>query len=255
MKAFLWIIALVVLLIAGIGVYVVMNSGSLLEQAMETYGSRYLDAPVEVDSVTVSLSDRSAGISGLSIGNPSGFAGGDAFRLGDISVTLDTSQMSSELIVLKDVTVDGAQVAAVAQGQKTNLKQLMDNLNRNIGAAEQAEETGVQSEVKLIIDRFSFTNARASVDSDVLGAAEVTIPDIRLSDIGRQSNGATVGQALKQILEPIYRAVTREMVKQGVDLEGAREDLERNVREKAREKLGSGLDSLTDRLRPREDEQ
>lgn len=253
MKAVLWIIAFVVLLVAGVGVYVVLNSGSLLERAIETYGSRYLEVPVEVDAVSVSLAERSAGINGLSVGNPRGFSGQDAFRLGSISVTLDTSQMSSELIVLNDVSIDGAEVTALATGQKTNLQQIMDNLDRNVAAGERAEETGVQSEVKLIIDRFSFTNARASVDSDVLGQAEVTIPDIRLTDIGRRSNGATVGEVLKQVLEPIYRAVTREMVRQGVDLEGAREDLERNIREKAEEKLGSGLESLTDRLRSRDD--
>jgi hypothetical protein len=252
MKVLGWIIGLVLLLIVGIGVYVVMNSGALLERAIETYGSRYLQAPVTVSGVNVSLADGSAGISGLEIGNPEGFSGPPAFRLTDISVALDTGQLSSELVVLKSVTVDGAQVAALVQGRDTNLQKLMDNLNQEIGASEQAEETGTESEVKLIIDRFSFTNASASVDSDLLGKGQVDIPDVNLTDIGRKTDGATVGEALKQILEPIYRAVSRKMVEEGVDLEGARDKLERNLRDKASEKLGGQLDSLTGKLRPKE---
>jgi hypothetical protein len=249
MKALGWIIGLVVLLIVGIGVYVVMNSGALLKQAIEGYGTDYLGAPVTVDTVNVSLTEGSAGLDELVIGNPADYSGPAAFRLGRISATLDTSQISSELVVLKDVTIDGAEVNVLAKGQKTNLQALMDHLNREIGATDAAEETGTSSEVRLIIDRFSFTNAKASVDSDVLGQAEVTVPDIRLSDIGRQSNGATVGQALKQILDPIVRAVTRRMIEQGVDLEGARERLEEDLREKATDKIGEGLENLTNRLR------
>jgi len=249
MKALGWIIGLVVLLIAGIGVYVVLNSGALLERAIETYGTRYLGAPVSVGGVNVAITEGSAGIDELVIDNPSEFSGPAAFRLGNISATLDTQQISSELVVLKNVSIDGAEINLLAEGRNTNLKALMDHLDREIGATDQAEDTGTASEVKLIIDRFSFTNATASVDSDVLGQASVTLPDINLSDIGRQSNGATVGQALKQILDPIVRAVTRRMVEQGVDLEGAKERLEQNLRDQAGEKLSEGLDSLTNKLR------
>lgn len=254
MKVIGWIIGIVALLLVAVGVYVVLNSGALLERAMESYGSRYLGAPVAVDEVTVSLAEGTSTINGLEVGNPSGFSGPPAFQLGSVSVTLDPQQTSSELIVLKSVTIDGAQVAALAKGSETNLKRLMDHLNAEIGASERAEETGVQSEVKLIIDRFAFTNAHASVASDLLGEAAIDLPDVYLNDIGRQSGGATVGEVLKQVLQPIYQAVTREMVRRGVDLEGTRERLEEDLRERAGKKLGDTLDSLTNKLR-RDDEQ
>lgn len=252
MKALGWIIALVVLVIVGVGVYVVMNSGALLERAIERYGTAYLGAPVSVSSVDVAVTEGTAGINGLVVANPAGFSGPPAFRLGNISTTLDTGQISSELVVLKNVSIDAAEVNLLARGKDTNLKALMDHLNAEIGATDQAEETGVESQVRLIIDRFSFTNAKASVSSDVLGDATVDIPDIQLSDIGRQSNGATVGEVLEQVLTPIYRAVTREMVEQGIDLEGAREELEQNLREKAGDELQQGLENLTNKLRGNE---
>lgn len=248
MKAVMWIIGVVALVLIAVGVFVVMNSGALLERAMEGYGTRYLGAPVEVEGVDVSLGEGAVTIAGLTIANPEGFDGPPAFQLERITADLATDQISSELVVLEEVTVDGARVAALVQGTRMNLKQIMDHLNARIAANQQAEETGVASEVKLIIDRFSFTNGRASVESDLAGQAAIDIPPIEVTDIGRQSNGATVGQVLKQILEPIYRAVTRAMVNQGIDVEGAKERLEQNVREKVGDRIGGGLKSLTDRL-------
>jgi hypothetical protein len=245
MKALGWIVGIVVLLLVAVGVYVVVNSGALVERAIEDYGSRYLGAPVSVGGVDVSLSEGAAGIRSLEVGNPDPYSGPPAFRLASIAVTVDPAQISSELIVLKEVTIDGAQVAAQVRGKDTNLQQLMDNLHASTGSSARAEETGVQSEVKLIIERFSFTNATASVDSDLLGGSTIDIPDIQLTDIGRQTNGATIGQVLEQVMQPIVRAVTRELINRGVDVEGAREQIEQRVRDR----IGSGLDGLTDRLR------
>jgi hypothetical protein len=245
MRALGWIVGIVVLLLVAVGVYVVMNSSALLGRAIETHGSRYLGAPVSVGGVDVSLREGSAGIRSLEVGNPPPFSGPPAFRLGGIAVTIDSAQVSSELIVLTNVTVDGAQVAALVRGRESNLQRLMDNLEANTRAAARAEQTGVQSEVKLIIDRFSFTNASASVDSDLFGGTAVDIPDVHLTDIGRQANGATIGQVLQQVMQPIVRAVTREMVDRGVDLEGVRDRAEQDLRER----VGTGLDGLRDRLR------
>lgn len=243
MKVLAWIVGLVLLLIVGLGVYLVMNSGALLERAMETYGTRYLGAPVEVGGVDVSLAEGSVRIADLEIGNPAGFSGPPAFRLASIEVALNSEETTGELVVLDRVLVDGADVTALVKGRDSNLQKLMDNLNAQLGAEEEVPPEDEEA-MKLIIDRFSFTGAHASVNSDVLGAAEVDIPDIMLEGIGRKTNGATVGEALKQVLEPVIRAVTRAMAERGIDVQGAREAAEKRLRDKASEKLGRGLDAL-----------
>lgn len=256
MKALGWIIGLLALLIVAFGLFLVMGSGALLERAIESYGSDYLGAPVEVADAEVSLTEGVAGIDGLVINNPAGFSGPPAFRLNEIRMTLNTEELSSEIIALREVTIDGASVSALLKGRQSNLQTLMDHLNEQLGPAE--EEPVEESEVKLIIDRFDFTNARATVSSDVLGESAMDIPDVHLTDIGRKSNGATVGEVLKQVLEPIVRSVTRQMIEQGIDLDGARErlegardQLEQNVRERADDALGGRLGGLRDTIRSR----
>lgn len=255
MRALGWIIGLLALLIIAIGIFLVTGSGALLESAIERYGSQYLGAPVEVAKAEVSISDQTAAVRGLVIQNPSGFEGPPAFRLGNVAMRLNMDQTSSEVIALHEVVIDGAEVAALVRGRKSNLQALMDHLNEQLGPEE---ETTDESEVKLIIDRLDFTNAKASVESDVLGQAAVDIPDVHLTDVGRASNGATVAEVLKQVLDPIVRSVTRALVERGVNLEGVRERLEgererleENLRERAGDALPGGLDRLRDTLRPR----
>lgn len=247
MKALAWIVGLVVLVCTGIVIYLVTNSGQLLERAIETYGGRYLGAPVEVSGLDVSLAEGAVSIDGLEVGNPPGFSGPPAFRLANISVALNADQTSAELIVLKRVSIDGAEVSAQVVGRESNLQKLMDNVERQIGEPG-PEEDAAEGEVKLIIDDFSFTGAKVQADSDLLGSAAVSIADVHLSGVGRQSNGATVGEVLAQVLKPVYKSVTRELVARGVDLEGARDKVEQRLRDQAERKLGSGLDALRDAI-------
>jgi len=252
MKIIGWILGFVVLALVAVGVFVFLKSEDLVGDAIGKYGSQYLETDVSVSQVNLSLSEGSAEILGLEIGNPRGFGGGNAFSLAQIKVVLEAQQISPDLIVLETVIVDGAEIGAVVRGKDTNIQALQNNLDRNVGTAESApaeEEVGP----KLIIDRFRFTNATASVDSDLAGQMDLRIPDIKLQDIGRATNGATIGAALEQVLTPIIRAVTEEMLNRGLDVEAVRAQVEEDVRDKVSEKLGNGLKGLMDKLdRPKE---
>jgi hypothetical protein len=164
-------------------------------------------------------------------------------KLGEMKVVLDPSEISETLVVLKQVLIDGAEVAAIAKGQRTNFQQLMDNLQANTGATNETASAGEdESEMKFIIDRFDFTNAKASLASDVLGDLDLVLPDIRLQDIGRKTNGATAAEVAEQILKPITAAISSAAVKQGLDIEGVKQNVESSIREK----ISSGLRGLTD---------
>jgi len=239
MKGLVWTLVVLLLLIAGVAVYLGLFSGNLVKDGIETYAPDYLGADVDVDAVDLSLTEGSGTLWGLRVGNPQGFGSGDAMRLGEIKVVLDTDKISVELVVLKQVKIDGAEIAAVAKGKATNFQQLMDNVT----AAAGLEETDTQSdsETRFIVERFDFTNAKASVSSDVLGDLSLTIPDIHLKGVGRESGGVVAAELAKQVMEPIYQQVSKAMVAQGLNLDI--EGLASGLKEKVGEKLG-GLKRL-----------
>jgi len=237
MKVIGWIIGIVVLAVIGAGVFIALNSGSLVKQAIEEFGPEFLGTDVSVSEVNLALAEGSAQIMGLNIGNPPGFAGGHLMKLDEIKVVLDAGQISDTLVVMKHVLVDGADVVAVAKGERTNVQKLMDNLDAAAGRSESTSSASSADEMKFIIDRFDFTNANASLSSDILGELAMDIPDIHLSNVGRESDGATAADLAQQILKPIVAAISKAAVSQGLDVEGVKQNLEKE----AREKLGEGL--------------
>ncbi len=234
---------IIVALVLGVGVYVIVNSGSLIKTAVETIGTEVLGVAVSLDSAEISLTEGSGELRGLTIGNPAEFGGSYAMRFGQIKLVIDVADISDEVVVIKSVLIDKAELAIVAKGTATNLQAIMANLDSaSSDAAGAAEEDS--SEVKLIIDEFIFSNAQTSLDSDLLGELSVNIPDLHLMDIGGKTDGTTIREALQQILVPIVSSSTQAIAAAGLDIEGVQDRLEQQLDEKLQDKLGSGLDAL-----------
>ncbi len=243
MKAIGWLIGILFLVVVGIGVYVVMNSGSLIKTAVETYGPRYLGVDVRLGSAEISLTEGTGELKGLVIGNPEGFDGPHAFSLGRVKLGLDPLGQSETLIRLRTIEVDAADLALVAKGTRTNLQALMANLSSDSGAAEPAEASE-GPEPKIVIENFEFTNARTSLDSDVLGQRAVDIPDIRLTGIGEKSQGVTIREALKQLLSPIVKASTEALARQNLNVDELKSKAEERVDKELKERLGTDLEGV-----------
>jgi hypothetical protein len=245
MKAIGWLIGGLLLVIIALGVYVVMNTGNLVKTAVETLGPEYLGVDVSLDAADISLTEGTGELRGMVIGNPDGFDGPYAFRLGSIKLALDPLAQSQELVVIKTIAIDAADLAILAKGRSTNLQAIMANLESGESAEPQAESSAAP---KIIVDAFAFTNAHTSLQSDIVGEAQVTIPDIHLSDIGRKSQGVTIREAVTQMLRPIVRASTEALAKEGLNVDKIKADAEERVDKELKERLGTGLEDLRGRL-------
>jgi hypothetical protein len=226
-------IGLVLLLVIGVFVYVAYNTNSIVKNAIETIGPQYLDAPVRVKDVDISLQDGRGTLTNLEVGNPAGYEGPYAVRVGTVSVTLDVAHSTSGLVVLKRVTIDGARVAAIAKSAKeTNLR----TLSSNVPASKSS------SPIKLIIDELDVTNTQAAVSSPLLSRAlEVNVPDVHLKDIGRSTGGADVGTVINQVLAPITKAVTRSLSEAGLQSLGVDPN---RLKSDAAQRMNDALQSL-----------
>ena len=91
---------LVVLLIAGVGVF---YFDSIVKNGIEVVGSRLLGTSVTVNSVSLSPLNGSGTIRGLSIENPQGFNSGYAIQLDELSVNLNASSVFSDVVEIESV--------------------------------------------------------------------------------------------------------------------------------------------------------
>lgn len=198
-KVLLVVLALLLLIGAGL-FYLSSNLNGIVASVIEKQGSAAIQTSVRVSGVDIRLSEASAAISGLSVGNPEGFSG-NAIELGGFSVKLDASSLTSNTVVIKDITVNGARINVLQQGASNNLNELLAGLEQGPSDDSTAAEGPGK---KIIIDRFALQGASASVSIPGLEEMrEVALPTIVVRDIGRASNGATGAQIAEQILRPV----------------------------------------------------
>ena len=229
---FLILLVLVVLVAAGV-FYLTSNLNGLVTTLIEEQGSAATQSAVRVTGLDIRLTDASASLSGLSVANPEGFAG-EAIELGDFAVTLDAASLTSDVIVVKDISVDGARINVLQQGSRNNLRELLANLPA--GDPDETAPASDEGARKLIIERFSIANASASLSIPELGEdREVTLPSIVVTDIGKATNGATGAQVAKQLLAPVMNAAISSAAAA-------------SVKERVGEKVGEVMGGLLDKL-------
>ena len=235
MKKFIIALGLVAVIVIGGVIYVGTQLDSIVAGLIEDEGSAATRTAVRVTGVEIRIAEASATISNLAVGNPEGFSG-NAIQLEGFSLTLDPSSLTTDTIVIRDMTVRGARLNVLQQGTDNNLNKLLANLRSLPQGDSQTKNDGK----KLIIDRFTLEGASAFLSAPGLTEdREVLLPTIVVRDIGRSSNGATGAQAAQQLLRPVIEKTLSAAATQ-------------SLQDKAAEKLGEVKDSLlkglTDKL-------
>lgn len=243
MKALKIIFGLLLLLvvIVVIGVFVVgSNLNSLVKLAVEEAGSEALKTSVSLDSADVDLMAGRVQLSGLSVANPSGFNQAEAFVMKDIVVDVDLESLKDSVVDVTEVSVDGLRVAAEQKGATTNIQTLLNNLESNSGGQEPepvSDSSSAQPDVLVKVGEINFTNGSMYLSSDRLGDSDLSLPVIKLSDIGG-SAGVPPDQLAEQIAQPLLKQIKR----------AVEQSVKSLVEDKAKEKLGEKEDELKQKL-------
>lgn len=229
-KMLLGLFFLVVLALGGGIYYVYTNLDSLVEMAIETFGSDATQTAVRVDRVRIKLQDGSAGIYGLTVANPDGFTTKSAFSLGEISTKIDIKNTGKDLIVIDHITITAPQVFyEMDAARKMNLQALLNNLGSG-GPAPAAESPGDKTPApKLIIRKLSFTEGSIHALIAPLENREydLKLPPIVMNNLGGK-NGAPPEDIARQIIKTLSdRAMTAvKSSAAGAEIEKARQQLD-----------------------------
>ena len=208
----------------------VANLDRIIKVAVEKIGTQTLGTEVTLASVEISLKSAAGGLNGLVIANPEGFTTENAFELDRVSLDLDLSTIRSDVIVVNLVVVDGARVVFEEKAGKTNLQELLKNIEKapESGEAPSSDDEAGSEGPKLVIKEFRFTNAETRLITEQLGQdMNAKIPNVVLNDIGTKGGGVTATEAARQLLDPLIQQV----------LKGAQQQ----VMEQAKQKVTKGL--------------
>ena len=136
----LFIVLGIVAVIAGAVLYVVSNLDMIVERVIEHQGSAATQTPVRVAGVSIKLSEAQGTISSLTVGNPEGFPG-YAIEMDNFSLNLDGSSLTSDVIVIENILVQGARINILQQANGNNIQELLRNLDAtSSGDSDESEE-------------------------------------------------------------------------------------------------------------------
>lgn len=218
-------------------VVVLGQLGRLIERGVESEGPGLTGTSVALGGASVSIFNGEGELEGLRIGNPKGFSDDNAFDLGRIKIAIDPASVTSDVVRVKSLVVDGPRLLAEFDASgRNNLGAILNHVRSVSGGTARAGSSSGGAQKKMIIDEFRFENAEARVLAPALNLDKsVKLPPVVLKNLGARQGGAAAGDLANQMLRPIVestvQAAKREYVKAQRDKLG----------EKAKESL---LDNL-----------
>ena len=213
-------IAIVAIVIAVAAFYLLSNLNSLIAGAIEKHGSDVTDTSVSVSGVDISLREGRGSIKGLRVASPEGFEASDAFSLGDITVDIDLTSVREDPVVIDEIRIRAPVVnAEVTRTGASNIDELRKRVQAYAAGASGGGGDKSGGETKNFrIKRFVFEQGRIEVDASALGVEKrtITLPEIRLSDVGGAS-GAAPDEIAKVILTTVAKQVMSEITSSEVN--------------------------------------
>jgi hypothetical protein len=219
-------VGVIVLVVVGVLVFLVSNLDGLVKKAIETVGSEVTGVKISVGAVKISLTEGKGSITGVTIGNPSGFKTANAFTLGEIALALDTGTVTKDPVVIKEIKVGAPQVTYEMAAGGSNIDAIQKNVQAFAakagggGAAKPAEKKEAadgKAGPKLVIDRLAVSGGQVTLATPIPGAqATGKLGDITLTGIGRDKGGATPAQVAQQFLDALSKSAVQAAGQMGI---------------------------------------
>jgi hypothetical protein len=221
----------------------------VVAETVERYGRAVTGTDVDVGGVDLALTAGRAELSDITIDNPAGYETDYAVHVDRANVALDVGSVADDVPVVEELTLDGAIIHVEQREAATNLT----DIQRHATAAPAEPPDSAAEPGRIIIERFTLTNARVQLTSKYLAEPEdLALRDVVVEGIGRGLGGVTYAAAAEAMLSPVL-AAAREAASERLRTAAAdaaeaaaREEVQEETDE-VREEINERLDELLDR--------
>lgn len=248
-KVLLGVIATAIIVVAVVTFIGLSNLDKIVKTAVEEVGPRVTGTSVKLADVNIKLSEGRAELLQLTVANPKGFTNANAISLGQIAVEIDPSSVTGDVIVINEILITKAELLAELKGLKdTNLQALLNNVKSQPSdqKAQAATETS-ESEVRLAVKKFTFSDSSIQLVSDQFGEKTLSLPAINLRNLGSPDKGLTPDELASAVMQPLLAAAKEAVQDYAENM--AKDKAETAVKKKLNEKLGEGGAEKLDQLK------
>lgn len=140
------------------------------------------------------------------LANPRGFRQPEAFSVATVRVDVAVGSLFSSTVHVREIAIEGAFVGYDSQNGTNNFAAILANVETKTGPSEKTP-TGAEGKEgtgkKVVIDRFRLAGTRVN-----LGMLPLAIPTIELTDIGKDTGGATFVEVRDAVWAKLAKFVT-----------------------------------------------
>ena len=193
---------------------VVIFGGDLIQKGVETVGPKVTGVPVTLDQAFLYPVRGKAGLKGLTVNNPEGFNTDHLMKLDGISVDIDMASLKTDTVVIKSIVIDKPDICYEMSLKGSNLKALLDGMEKE-GGEEGPEDAEADSDApgkKVVIESLKVVDGVVRISTKLMQGlnAPIPLPDIEMTDIGKEEGGegASLPDVIAMVLKEIAGSVT-----------------------------------------------
>lgn len=240
----------VVVVAAGIYYFGPSLLDSAVKKIVNKYGSEVTGTEVNLEGFSLHPTTGEAAIRKITIANPQNYKMPYLFELNNISVKVDLKSLTSDTVIIEDITVDKPAITyEMLSLTQNNIKEIQNNVNSYLNKSSSNDKAETTSETdsadqsagkKVIIRHLAINDATLSAaagDKDV----SIILPDITMNNIGDDSKkaGSNIPQVIAKILNKILTTATQNVVSQKLG----------DLKSVAEENLNSVVGGVKDRVK------
>ena len=200
--------AVVVAAVVAVVIVLLSSVDTVVQTAVEEFGSRATKTTVTLDEVDISSSGVGA-LRGFTLGNPQGFKTDSAARLGEIKVDIDIGSVTEDTVIIREIAINAPQITYELGPGGSNIDVIRRNVAAFTGAGGGKGGGGEKAEGgrKLIIQNLIIRDGKISVSATFLKGKTMTVPlpAIHLKDIGKEKGGASPGEVVDKIMAEVSK--------------------------------------------------
>jgi uncharacterized protein involved in outer membrane biogenesis len=208
-------VLLVILIVIIAAVSMFLNQ--IIKTGVEKGGPAVLGVPVTLEKADFSLLRGKAVLEELVIGNPEGFKTPFLFSMGELLVQINRGSLAKDTIIIEKIYIASPEISYEKSLKTSNIGALLKQLEgEEKPEEEKAEETPEPeaekgAEKKVVIEDFLLEGGRIKLSVTLTGGRSlvVPLPPVHLTDIGKESGGASVTEVTTEIFGAIAGSVTK----------------------------------------------
>ena len=207
LKLVLWgfvgLVALIVLLLAAMPLWI----SPVVTAVAPKVVPEFTGTAFQIEKCYVNPWTGAVRINAVKLANPEGFGETPAFSVTSISVDLALTELMSNILHIKDVTIEDPFASYYSHDGVNNIDFILENVNKKLGTKEEKKEEKEPSKMKIIIDHLKVSGTKVKLmESSMI--PPLPIMTIELNDIGKDSGGATFEDAWKSITDAFMKGMS-----------------------------------------------